>query len=154
MENLDDFKPTLTITEEAKTYLSETAKWAKFLGIVGFIITGLIVILALFMGTIFAAIPGLSDNAQIGMLGGGITVFYLIFAAIHFMPCFYLYRFATKTKMALINDDADMLTDALVNQKSMFKFMGIFTIIILGLYAFIFVLVIVGGGVAALSGGQ
>ena len=42
----------LHIDATAQSYLSETAKWGNFLSIVGFILSGLIAIIALFAGTI------------------------------------------------------------------------------------------------------
>ncbi|MES1219129.1 MAG: hypothetical protein ABUT20_26725, partial [Bacteroidota bacterium] len=45
----------LTIDQESKSHLSEAARWARFLAIVGFVICGLIVILGIFFGSIFSS---------------------------------------------------------------------------------------------------
>ena len=42
------------ITESSKVYLAETAKWANFLAILGFIFIAIIVILAFGMGAVMA----------------------------------------------------------------------------------------------------
>ncbi|HSI90761.1 MAG TPA: hypothetical protein VK927_06555, partial [Adhaeribacter sp.] len=39
------------LSPEIKDYLLETAKWGKFLGIVGYIFVGLLVLTAIFAGT-------------------------------------------------------------------------------------------------------
>ena len=46
----------LKLNSEAKSYLLETAKWAFFLSIVGFVGIALLVIVALFASTIFNSI--------------------------------------------------------------------------------------------------
>ena len=48
----------LFVTDEAKGYINETRKWAKFLAILGFIGSGLIAIMAVFAGSMFSAIWG------------------------------------------------------------------------------------------------
>ena len=150
--DLSEFEGKLEVSDLAKSYLSETAKWAKFLAIVGFVSVGLIAIIAFFIGTIFSTISALAPTptpfpAQ--SMGIGMTIFYLAIAVLYFFPCLYLYKFATKTKVALANDDSDVLTEALENHKSMFKFMGIMTAIMVGMYALIFVFAAIAGGFAA-----
>ena len=132
----------LKLNNIAKTFLRETAKWAYFLAIVGFIGIGLMVLLALVMGIVFSAIPGTPDlpfNA-----GPLMTFIYLIFAGLYFYPVLYLYRFANKMKVALARNDEDVLTNSLENLKSHYKFMGILTIVLLGFYALLFVFGLIG----------
>lgn len=132
----------LIIDHNAKRYLAETAKWAKLLAIVGFVGIALIIILAAGM---FLFVDGISDiSPELGGMGGMMGVFmsviYLVIGAIYFYPIWKLYQFATFTKQALANDNTELLTQALEAQKSMFKFMGIFTLIILGIYGLMFVI--------------
>lgn len=152
MDSLDNFD-ALVVTKEAKSYLNETAKWGKFLAIVGFVMTGLLVILGIFMGTILgtltSAMPQGSPSPFGGIPGAFISGIYIAIALIYIFPCYYLYNFSTKTKLALQNDDAEILTEALLNHKSMFKFMGIMMAIVLGIYALIFVFAIIGGAFMA-----
>lgn len=90
----------LEVEEMSSRFLGETAKWGKFLSIVGFILCGLLVILALFVGAIMGTTFSQLEGA--GMVGGGMsimfTIIYLIVAALYFFPCLYLYRFSTKMK--------------------------------------------------------
>jgi hypothetical protein len=46
-------EPGIVLTLEAQGYLVEAGKWAYFLGIMGFIATGFILLCAFFIGTIF-----------------------------------------------------------------------------------------------------
>jgi hypothetical protein len=69
----------------------------------------------------------------------------VLFAAIYFFPVYYLYQYATKTSAALHSKNKQQLTDGLENLKSHHKFLGIFTLILVSLYGFIFVFAILGG---------
>ena len=48
---------SLTISIEAINSLTETAKWTKFLSILGFIFIGLIVVMAFFAGSMMSFLP-------------------------------------------------------------------------------------------------
>lgn len=123
------------LSEEIKGFLRETAKWANFLSILGFIGVGILVIFALFAGTIF-----LSLGAAVGSLGSipevAITVTYLLIAALYFFPALYLYNFAKNTKIALSTNDKTALTESFKNLKSHYKFTGILAIVFIAFIAF------------------
>ncbi|MGE5106582.1 MAG: DUF5362 family protein [Sphingobacteriales bacterium] len=123
----------LQLDSFSQAYLMETAKWGKFLGIMGFIGCGLLVIVAIFMGSTFASLRS-QFGGMGGMSGGVITIFYLLFAMLYFFPCFYLYNFSVKMQSALRNNDQMALQSAFANQKSCYKFVGILTIVVMSLY--------------------
>lgn len=127
------------LTDTSRGFLLETAKWGKFLAIVGFVMTGLMVIGGLFFSTIFASIPGMTDNPAMPLGAGFMGAMYVIGGAFYFFPSWYLFRFATRTKDALLNYSTDTLTEGLENLKSVYKFWGIFTAIIVGIYGIILV---------------
>lgn len=134
----------LKLTSEAKGYLRETAKWAFFLSVIGFIGIALLVILALFAGTIFNTMQQLQPEKFPFDIGKMITIIYLIMAAIYLFPVYYLMQFANKMKAALASSDDTILTESLGMLKSHYKFIGVFTIIILSLYALIFIVAMLG----------
>lgn len=119
-----------SVSNNSFMFLNETRKWASFIAIVGFIITGFMAIAALFMGSIMGM-----AFAQTGMPSGLITGIYIAMSAIYFFPCFYLYKFSSSMKGAIQFKDSKQLEVAFENLKSFFKFIGIFLIIVLGLYA-------------------
>ena len=139
----NDFTDSLTFNTDIRSFLQETAKWANFIAIVGFVFLGLFVVLALLMSTMMSAfmqdIPG-----GMPMPVGLISTFYILMAIIGFFPILYLYRFAQNTKVALRSNDQENLTIAFQNLKSHYKFYGILMAILLGFYALIFVLALVG----------
>jgi hypothetical protein len=136
----------LQIDTTAHAYLAETAKWGNFLGIVGFILSGIIALIALFAGTFLGAMSdGFGNGASI--VGAGfITVIYLIIAAVYFFMSLFLYRFASKMKIALYTNDQETLNNSFSNLKSLYKLMGILTIVYL---SFVVLAIIVGIGTAA-----
>jgi len=134
-----DINQNLMLTEAAKEFLRETAKWAKFLAIVGFVFIGIVVIIALFAGSIMATAMASLDEVSPGGSGvfGGtfITILYIGIGLMYFMPTLYLYRFATKTQKALLNENSQLLTGGIEQLKSCFKFIGILMIVVLAFYA-------------------
>ena len=140
----------LGIDPTAKAHLSEAARWARFLAIVGFVVIGLFVVMALFAGAIFSSYfnafsPQGGDIAPRGM-GFGFTLYLFVCAAIGFFPFFFLYRFSTKAKAALASGDQESLNVSLQNLKVYFRYLGIITIIILALYAIILLIALLGAG--------
>lgn len=133
--------PELSLNKQAKSFLLETAKWSKFLAIMGFIMVGFMVIGGLFFGSIMGAVANLSgDASSLAELGpfGFLGLIYVAMALLYFFPIWYLFKFATQMQMALKTDGEAQLTAAFSNLKSHYKFVGIFTIVILSIYVLMF----------------
>lgn len=133
---------SIQVSEGTKAHFLETAKWAKFLAIVGFVGLGLMVLVALFM------LVGI--NSFISSLGapipanfGGIGLIYIVMAVLYFFPTLYLFNFATKMKKAVLANDNNNFSLSVENLKSMFKFLGIFTIVILSFYVLAILIMLV-----------
>jgi hypothetical protein len=141
----------LSIDPATKNHLGEAARWAKFLAIVGFIMCGLIVVLGIFFGSIFAGMTGRygrydSDVDMGGALATSMAIMYVFIAVLYFFPCLFLFRFATKMKAALASNDQETLNGSFQNLKIMFRYVGILTIIFLSLYAIILLIALAGAG--------
>jgi len=124
-------------------YLTEAAKWGKFLGVIGFILCGLLIITGLLAGTLFATSMSQVDSelGSMGVIGTTFfTVLYIVVALFYLFPSLYLFNFASKMRTALINNDQVSLNAAFKNLKSCLKFWGILFIIVLCIYAVAFVL--------------
>jgi hypothetical protein len=145
MESLDSDmvrENTPFITGEVRSYLAESAKWGKFLAIMGYIGIGLMLLLAvgvMAMGSASQLVPGM------GMNMGAFGLVYVVIAAFYFFPVYYLHQFSLKIKHGLTSQDPQSITTGFQNLKSLFKFMGIFTIAILSIYALVIVIAIVAG---------
>jgi uncharacterized membrane protein YjgN (DUF898 family) len=145
----------LSIDPAAKAHLSEAARWARFLSIVGFVIIGLIVLIGIFAGSILGSMTsGLGGNelgnARVsgGMMGSFFLVIYILVAALYFFPCLFLFRFAAKMKMALASNDQEALNTSFQNLKKLLRFVGILTIIVLAFYAIALVFGLLGAGLS------
>jgi hypothetical protein len=138
------------LTTAAVGFLQESAKWSKFMAIIGFVGIGLMVLVSIFMAIGFSAM-GASTTPELPFPMSVFSILYVLFAAIYFFPVYYLYQYATKTSAALHSKNKQLLADGLENLKSHHKFLGIFTLIIISLYGFIFVFAILGGILSTLS---
>ena len=136
----------LQLTAESQSFLKETAKWAYLLAILGFIGVGVLVLFALFFGTIFTKFSSFGGNSSpMPMMAGGfITVLYLIIAVLYFFPVYFLFQFASKAKTAFSTNDNEALTTSLEFLKSHYKFMGILAIIMFSFYGVVFLFSIIG----------
>lgn len=132
----------LTLTSASKQFLKETAKWAFFLSIIGFLLIFLMLVFAIFANTIFGMIamqPGVPEN--IGMI---MTITYLVLAVIYFFPVYYLIQFANKMKKAIATKNDETLAASFEMLKSHYKFLGVFTIITISLYILLIIFTSMG----------
>lgn len=138
----------LVINWRSKEFLKETAKWTKFLAILGFVGIGLMVLGSFVM--LFAP-SSLMSNGDFPF-GGKIfmMLLYLAFAVLYYFPISYLYQFSENTKKAIENNDNNAIRDAFEFLKSHYKFMGILTIILLSFYAIMIFIGLIGAGAAAM----
>ena len=127
--SFDNFE--LQLNSDSKEFLRETAKWAYFLSILGFVFVGLFVLVGVFMGTLFASVAG-SSGAFVPTTA--MSIMYIVLAAIYFFPVLYLYRFASKIKRAFNENNTEYLTEGLKNLKSHYKFVGILAIVMISFY--------------------
>lgn len=133
----------LSLTSGSKAFLNETAGWAKFLSIVGFVFIGLMAAIGLFAGSFISDL--MEAQTGMSMTGGAfLTGFYLLMAVLYFFPVYYLFQFSSKMKAALAQQSAELLQQAFQNLKSHYKFMGIFMIVILAFYAIVLAFVGLG----------
>ena len=142
----DLYSSEITLSSEIKSYLKETAKWAKFISILGFVFVGLMIIGAISMSFFMSAATSQFADAGFPFPPALFSILYLIFAAVTAIPIYFLYKFATNMQSALNINNEEALTTAFRNLKSHYKFYGIAMIVMLGFYALIFVGSILGAG--------
>ena len=132
MDNLNQDTQVMEVTENAKKYLKTMSSWTNFMAILSFIGIGFMVLSGLWM---------LNANIDIDTMFFGylswfyrfMGVFYIVTAVIMILPVLYLLRFSQKTKQALVNQDSLVMEDAFKNMKDYWKFLGIFTIVMIAL---------------------
>ena len=132
----------LNLDEQSKGFLAECARWGRFLAIMGFIVCVLVILAGVYVATAGAqmerAFSQYGATSSRG-LGGVMAFLYILIAVIYFFPCLYLLRFSSHMKAALAANDQANLTVSFQNLKSMFKFVGIFTIVIISFYIVAFI---------------
>jgi hypothetical protein len=135
----------LNIDDQSSGYLSETAKWAKFFAVLGFIGCGFMVLFALFAGTVFSTLRSTTGTvAEMSMLGGAFfSIFCILFALLYFFPCLYLFRFGSRMQAALRNNEQPSLAESFRNLKACFRFIGILTIVVSSIYILFFLFAII-----------
>jgi len=144
-ENTNSGLFELQIDHQSSAYLNETAKWTKFLSIVGFVFCGIILLVAIFMGSLIGSAFSRYGATGASGFGGIFSFVYIVIALLYFFPCLYLFNFSNKMKTALRNNDQEQLNTSFKNLKSCFKFLGIFTIIILGFYLLVLIIGLFAG---------
>ena len=126
------------LTETMLIYLKGASPWLRFMGIMGFIGSGL----AVLWGIVFVAIIPLVENIwteapgfeQFGRywdtaLEGGLVVLFVGFGALMFFPSLFVYRFGEKVRSYLRTGTERDLELAFKNNKSFWKFIGILCIV-------------------------
>jgi len=115
------------VTAEVLRSMRETRPWVKFLGIMGFIGSGLMVL------------GGLGMMTTVGWMG----FIYLLMATLYFFPALHLHRYARSIAILVANPMTVTLEDALRHQKSFWRLTGIMTLCVLVLYG-----LAIAGGIA------
>ena len=142
---------SLNIDPLTKTHLNETAKWARFLAILGMVVLALGLIVALMGATLFSTFFGVptgneyaSSSAAVNTARITMVVTTLIVSAVVFFPLLFLLRFANAMKRAIAANDQNKLNVSFKNLKVYFRYLGIVAIIFLVLYGIIIAIGVLG----------
>lgn len=142
MENIETTQPVenlLIINSEIKGYLLETSKWGKFLAIFGYVGMGLLLLLGVVFTVGFSIFNSFSGVGFPMKIMGFV---YILIAVSYYFPLTYLYRFSVQLKQGLNSINQQTVTSGFENLKSLFKFMGILTIVVLSIYALIIIAIV------------
>jgi hypothetical protein len=140
-EDLNDTFPTtkgeekLIITEDIRSYIYESAKWTKFLSIVGFIFSAFTLLFAFGSGAFLTTLASVEPNNPLLQLGPGfIMALFTVLAILYFYPSLILFNYSSAAKNAVLYADQEGLNQAMSKLKSFFKFWGILMIIFISFY--------------------
>jgi hypothetical protein len=145
---------SLNIDPSTKLHLNETARWARFLAIVGIILL-LLAIVGMVTGMTFLSntsrfelngrqVDEMNKSLRIATLIGSV-----IMIAILFFPLLFLLQFSSRMKRALAANDQELLNDAFLNLKKYFRYIGVVMIVIISIYAIVFLLAIMGSALTS-----
>ncbi|MBZ0100057.1 MAG: hypothetical protein K8F30_13310 [Taibaiella sp.] len=147
--NHSDEKPALLVDETAGAYLQEAARWGKFISIFGIIICGLMII-----GGLSFILVGSTTAAMFAAMGISpltIGMMYVLGGLVYLYPFIALLRFSIKVKHAIAQENSAVLQQSFRFLKNHFKSIGILIIVMIFIYALMFLFLLVAGGVAAVS---
>lgn len=139
MENIENIQlednnnENLVLNKESLAYLNETRKWTMFFSVLGFIVVGFFAIAAIVMG-IISMVGGTFGGFREAWILGIIAIVYLAIGVLYLFPILYLLKFSINSKKALEQQDSNFITTAMLNLKSHYKFIGIMTIVVFGIY--------------------
>ncbi|HEV7330800.1 MAG TPA: hypothetical protein VGN63_07165 [Flavisolibacter sp.] len=133
---------SLTIDPAAKSHLLETAKWARFLAMVGFVFLVLVIFVGIYSTVTinrfedsYREMGGMGSETVLGSAGTGVAVIYIIMAIIWFFPLIFTLRFANQMRNALQSNDQELLGTSFQNLKVCYRYLGIVTVIFLVMIA-------------------
>jgi amino acid transporter len=132
------------VTDSMIDSLRSTKPWTKLLAILGFVGVGIMILCAALM---FFSNMLPSQKGAAPFVG----FVYILFAALYFMPAFYLFKYSSSIGNFLESNGQTDLESALSNQKSFWKFAGILALIgmvfvVLGIVAAILIPMVVKMG--------
>ena len=113
-------QPDLKISDTVNGYIRTTAKWTRFLSVLGFITVGFMVLvgIALMIGLTFLRNV---HNAPPPLIG----IVYIPMGLLYMVPAIYLFKYSATLKNVLIKADIRDIEEAIRYQKSFWKFSGI-----------------------------
>lgn len=143
MENLSEpnlVERKIEFDNNCINHLIETRKWTMFLSIVGFSIIGILIIVIVIALIVLPINSHNNVNPIMSLLP------LLLIMIVYFFPIYYMFKFSKYSKKAINNLNKEQLSIALKYQKLLYRFMGIFSIIIISLYLIIGLVTLVTKG--------
>jgi hypothetical protein len=136
------------LTTESAAYLLNSAKWGKFLAILGFIVTGLMVVAGILMSFVLNMLPEEMVPLNMPFSASLISIVYIVIAGIYIIPVIFLNSFSNNAIKAINQSDTRLMTTSLRNLRNLFVFVGVSTIVILSFYTILLIII----GSAAVMG--
>jgi len=126
---------SVATTPKTVAMLRQTKPWVRFMSILMFIGAAFMIIFGLVAGVV-----GIAGGAFEGAV---FLILYPLMGLLYIFPALFLFRYASRIRDFMAHGLSENLDAALEAQKSFWKFIGILTLIILGIYAVIFVVAII-----------
>ena len=128
------------LTSESIDYLLKAAKWGKFLSILGFIVCGLLIVGGIAMTFVLNMVSEDMIPLDMPFSPTVLSFFYIIFAAIYLIPVIFLNSFSNNAIKAVNLSSTENMTTSIKNLKNLFVFVGVSTVVLIGLYTLILII--------------
>lgn len=128
-------------TPEAAAFLLKAAKWGKFLAILGFIVTGLLIVAGILMNFVLNTVTDEAIPLNLPFSPVVLSFIYILIAAIYIIPVISLNSFCNNAIKAINQSNTEKLTTSFRSLKNLFVFIGVSTTVILVLYTIVLITV-------------
>ncbi len=129
--------------------LLATKPWVRLCSIIGFVMTGFMVLAGVLMMIGMGAVASMGNDPSMAGMGIGFGIFgglfYILMSLLYFFPSLFLHRFANSIAQADRTNSQDDMVRALEYQKSFWKFVGIVTLIFIGFFVLGILFAIIAG---------
>ncbi|MEO8614955.1 MAG: DUF5362 family protein [Luteolibacter sp.] len=137
--------------------LAGTKPWVRFMSVLMFVGAGLMLLVAVVIalaGSQISRISAASGGAPMfsGMMGLVIAVIYGVLSLVYIYPALKLWNYASRIGDLLMTGSEQDLVNALSQQRSFWKFIGILVLAMFVLYFIGIAVMIAIGGIAAMNG--
>jgi hypothetical protein len=131
------------LTDTMAAYLKQASPWLRFVGVLSFISCGLLAVFGFFM---IIASPFMGEIFEFAGDFGALLlgIFYIVLGALFFFPSRYLYNFGARIRNYMLSNAEYELELALKNNRSLWKFFGISSIICLALIPVVTIISVIG----------
>lgn len=129
----------ITLDDNAKANMLEIGRWGKFLAIVSIVMMVLVVLIGVASMTSLSSLASSYPGGAAAFGGFFLLFFYLVIIALYIYPTYALYKYSTMIKEAIQNDDQFTFNEAFRHLKGAFKYMGILMLVVICIYALMFV---------------
>ena len=141
-------------TQRLKAVWVSTGKWALFLSILGFMVTGLVALLTAIIGPTVQMMLGFvfGQSATLDLLRPMfqfITFIMVPVVVVLFMIYLYHVRFATGIQKAIRYNSQEHFEAAWRNLRNYFRLYGIASVVVVMLYLLVMILILTTGGTTA-----
>jgi len=129
------------LTSKSVIYLLKAAKWGKFLAILGFIVSGLLIAGGIIMSFVLNMVSEEMFPLNMPFSPKILSLIYIIIAGIFLIPVIFLNSFSNNAIKAVNLSSTEKMTTSLKSLKNLFVFVGISTVVLLALYTIILIAV-------------
>ncbi|HEX4959264.1 MAG TPA: DUF5362 family protein [Thermoanaerobaculia bacterium] len=139
----------LAVTAATIEHLRRTKPWVRFLSVMCFIGSALLVVFGLLLAVMGSALPAMFGGSSNPIGGLSLGIVYLLLALLYIFPGLYLWRYANAIDSLVRYPQSLTLEEAMKHQTAFWRFVGILSAVMLVIYAVALVLVVVFGALGA-----
>jgi hypothetical protein len=121
------------LTAEMIRSLKDASPWIRFIGILGYIGAGFLIAAGIVMAVALTVTGNTRSTGAVGFASSFMGFIYVVMGVLAFFPARFTHKFGGKIRNYLLSGAEKDLEEALKNNKSLWKFIGIMTIVYMAL---------------------